>query len=148
MSSTNNNPEATPPRVFLGGCYCRALRYEAVGPVIMKAQCHCRECQYFSGGSPNLFMGLSASTFRYVQGAPKSFARTDLEKPVTREFCVDCGTHVCSRRPGLESAVILKIGTLDDPSVFRGARAAIYTIDMQAFHHIADGLPRFDRLPE
>jgi hypothetical protein len=25
---------------------------------------------------------------------------------------------------------------------------AIYTIDQQAFHHIPDGLPRFERLPK
>jgi len=25
---------------------------------------------------------------------------------------------------------------------------AIYTIDQQAFHHIADGLPTFERLPK
>ena len=45
------------------------------------------------------------------------------------------------------AAVILKVGTLDDPSVFRGPRMAIYTIDKQAFHHIPDGLPAFERLP-
>jgi hypothetical protein len=148
MSSENNNRKAAPRRVFVGGCYCRALRYEASGPAIMKAQCHCRECQYFSGGGPNLFMGLPASGFYYVQGAPKLFARSDLDEPVTREFCAECGTHICNRRPGLETAVILKVGTLDEPAVFRGARAAIFTVDMQAFHHIEDGVPRFERLPE
>ena len=49
--------------------------------------------------------------------------------------------------PGL-AAVILKIGTLDDPSLFGGPQMAIYTIDKQAFHHIPDGLPSFERLPK
>jgi len=42
--------------------------------------------------------------------------------------------------------VVLKAGTLDDPSLFGTAQMAIYTVDKQAFH-IPDGLPSFERLP-
>jgi hypothetical protein len=129
-----------------GGCYCGAVRYAAEGEPLLKAQCHCRECQYISGGSPNMFMLMPRGGFGYTQGAPKQFARSDLEHPVTREFCAECGTHLTTRRPGL-AAVILKVGTLDDPSVFRSPGMAIYTIDKQTFHHIPDGLPAFERLP-
>ena len=75
----------------------RALRYEAVGEPAMKALCHCRECQYITGGGPNLFMAMPIDGFRYTKGTPKQFARKDLEKPVTREFCPECGTHVITR---------------------------------------------------
>lgn len=129
-----------------GGCYCGALRYEADGAPMLQAQCHCRECQYFAGGGVNYFMLLPADGFRYVQGAPERFTRSDIENPVTREFCGACGTHVLTRRPGLD-AVVLKIGTLDDPKAFAGAQMAIFTIDMQDFHDIPDGLPAFERLP-
>lgn len=128
-----------------GGCYCGALRYTAEGEPAMKAQCHCRECQYISGGAPNLFMLMPADGFRYTRGEAKTFTRSDLERPVTREFCADCGTHLITRRPGLPF-VVLKIGTLDDPAVFE-PRMAIFTVDRQPFHHIADGLPSFERLP-
>jgi hypothetical protein len=84
--------------------------------------------------------------FRYTKGKPKQFSRRDLENAVTREFCGECGTHLVTRRPGLP-AVILKAGTLDDPSVFGSPQMAIFTIDKQAFHHIPDGLPAFERLP-
>ena len=43
---------------------------------------------------------------------------------------------------------MLKIGTLDDPAHFGAPKMAIYTIDKQPFHHIADGLPSFERLPQ
>ncbi|MGA8444864.1 MAG: GFA family protein [Roseiarcus sp.] len=129
-----------------GGCYCGAVRYVAEGEPLLKAQCHCRECQYISGGAPNMFMLMPQRGFVYTQGAPKQFARSDLEHPVTREFCAECGAHLTTRRPGL-AAVILKVGTLDDPGVFRGPKMAIYTMDKQAFHHIPDGLPAFERLP-
>jgi hypothetical protein len=129
-----------------GGCYCQEVRYVAEGQPMLKAQCHCRECQYISGGAPNMFMLMPINGFRYTKGAPKVFVRSDLERPVTREFCAECGTHLATRPPGLP-AVVVKVGTLDDPAVFDGPRMAIYTIDKQPFHHIAEGLPSFERLP-
>lgn len=131
---------------LVGGCYCGALRYVAEGAPVMQAQCHCRECQYISGGAPNLFMLLPEAGFRYTKGAPKTFIRSDLDNAVTREFCETCGTHITSHRPGLPM-VILKIGTLDDPSAF-APNMAIYTVDTQPFHHIGEGLAQFERLPQ
>ena len=98
-----------------GGCYCGAVRYRATGEALMRAQCHCRECQYITGGGPNVFMALPESGFSYTKAQPKVFRRKDLPNPVTREFCAECGTHLVSRAPGLPGAVILKVGTLDDP---------------------------------
>jgi hypothetical protein len=129
-----------------GRCYCGALHYAAEGEPVMKAQCHCRECQYLSGGAPNMFMLMPEGGFRYTQGAPKTFTRSDLDRAVTREFCAECGTHIVTRPPGL-GAVVLKVGTLDDPNLFGLPQMAIYTVDKQPFHQIPDGLPTFERLP-
>jgi hypothetical protein len=129
-----------------GGCYCGQLRYKAEGEPMMKAQCHCRECQYMTGGAPNMFMAMPIAGFSYTKGAPKEFRRSDLERPVTREFCANCGTHVATRPPGFP-AVIVKIGTLDDPKTYGGPNMAIYAIDRQSFQQIPDGLPTFERLP-
>jgi hypothetical protein len=51
-----------------------------------------------------------------------------------------------TRRPGLP-AVILKVGTLDDPGLYGNPQMAIFTIDKQAFHTIPEGLPTSERLP-
>ena len=127
-----------------GGCYCGAVRYIAEGEPSLRAQCHCRECQYITGGGPNYFMAMPAEGYRYVKGAPKAFTRTDLPRPVTREFCPDCGTHLVTRLPGTP-LVIVKIGTLDDPAQYVGPQMAIYTVDQQPFHQIPEGLPTFER---
>lgn len=129
-----------------GGCYCGKLRYAVDAKPIMKAQCHCRECQYFSGGAPNMFALIPLPGFTYTQGTPKQYTRSDIENPVTREFCAECGTHLTTQRPGLP-ALIVKVGTFDDPSMFDGPKLAVFTIDKQAFHHIPDGIPTFERLP-
>jgi hypothetical protein len=129
-----------------GGCYCGRVRYQAVGEPMLRAQCHCRPCQYFSGGAANMFMLMPPEGFEYTSGAPRQFARDDLERAVTREFCGDCGTHLLNRRPGLR-AIILKAGTFDDPSLFGMAQMAINTRDKQAFNCIEEGLPTFEELP-
>jgi hypothetical protein len=130
-----------------GGCYCGAVRYQAQGDAVFKGQCHCRECQYISGGHPNVVMGLPEPGFAYTKGTAKQHRRTDLDKPVTREFCPDCGTHILTRTPAVPGMVLIKVGTLDDPSVFGGPQMVIFTIDKQSFHHIPDGVPTFERTP-
>jgi len=129
-----------------GGCYCGAVRYEAEGEPSLRAQCHCRECQYITGGGPNYFMMMPADGFRYTQGSPASFTRGDIPNPVTREFCDTCGTHLITRVPGF-SAVVLKVGGLDDPARYEGPQAAIFTIDRQPFHLVPEGLKAFERTP-
>ena len=128
-----------------GGCYCGEVRYVAEGDPVMQAQCHCRECQYITGGAPNMFLAAPISGFSFTKGTPKQFARKDLERPVTREFCPECGTHLTNVARGLP-AVIVKVGTLDDPKQFM-PQVAIYTIDRQPFHQIPEGMPTFERLP-
>jgi hypothetical protein len=130
-----------------GGCYCGQVRYLAEGEPMMKAQCHCRECQYISGGAPNMFLLMPPDGFKYTKGTPRKFSRTDLEKPVTREFCAECGTHLVTR-PRVTQAIVLKVGTLDDPALYGGPQLAIYTVDKQPFHQIPDALPSFERLPQ
>ena len=94
-----------------------------------------------------MFVLMPPGGFKYTKGAPKQFARSDLDKPVTREFCAECGTHMVTR-PQAVPAVVIKVGTLDDPSLFGQPQIAIFTIDKQVFHHIPEGLPTFERLPQ
>ena len=132
---------------FTGGCYCKAVRYEAEGEPIMKGQCHCRECQYMAGGSANVLIAMPAAGFRYTSGTPKTFARTDIDPAVSREFCGNCGTSLTSRPPGMDDLVIIKVGTMDDPSQYGEPDMAFYCIEKQQFHYLPDGMTTFDRFP-
>jgi len=130
-----------------GGCYCGEIRYEAEGEPIMKGECHCRECQYITGGQANDFIAMPAEGFRYTKGRPKQFKRTDIEFAATREFCPNCGTHLVTRSPAMPQGVIVKVGSLDDPSVFGQPQVVMQTADAQSFHHIPEGVPAFERWP-
>ncbi len=129
-----------------GGCYCGEIRYEAKGEPQGALQCHCRECQYITGGHPNVVMAVPANGFKFTKGEPSEFTRSDLENPVTRLFCPRCGTGIGTRTPRRPDAFMLKVGTMDDPSIFE-AKLAIFTKDKQAFHHIPDDLPQFEGRP-
>jgi hypothetical protein len=130
-----------------GGCYCGAVRFEAVGEPMMKAQCHCRECQYFTGGQPNDFIAMPISGVTFTKGASKGFAHPDKPGGVCREFCGDCGTPLFTRAPAMPTALIFKVGALDDPSVFGRPQIIMQTADAQSFHIIPDGIPAFARWP-
>jgi len=91
-------------------------------------------------------MLMPAEGFSYTKGAPRTYTLPNKPNAVTREFCAVCGTHMITRRPGLPP-VVLRIGTLDDPSVYGGAQMAIFTAEGQPFHLIADGVPAFEGLP-
>ena len=130
-----------------GRCYCGALRYHATGDPLFKGQCHCRECQYISGGHPNVWLAMPATGLTYVKGTPKQFRHSDFERPVTRDFCGDCGTHILTRSPRLPDGVLLKVGTLDDPSVYGGPLMVVWTSEKHSFHTIPDGIATFERFP-
>ena len=131
---------------FTGHCYCGALAYSATTKPVFKAQCHCRECQYFSGGGPNYFMLIPEDSFEWTCGAPVQFSHPDVTSAVTRSFCGTCGTHISTHLP-VGGSMVLKVGTLDDPALYGGPKAAIHTADAQPFHLFPDGAPTFEKLP-
>ncbi len=129
-----------------GGCYCGQIRYTSSGEPAAAMQCHCRECQYITGGNPNTFVMLPEATFSYTKGEPASFKRDDIEGAVTRYFCSNCGTAIGTKAPGAPGMMVIKVGTIDDPS-FYSPSVAIFTRDAQSFHHVPEGVPAFEGLP-
>jgi hypothetical protein len=130
-----------------GGCYCGAIRYEAAGDPLMRVECQCRECQHIAGGASNLVMGMPKDGFTYTKGEPAQFARDDLASPRIRDFCATCGTHILTRSPPRPNMVMVKVGTLDDPSMFNKPDMVIYTKDARAWHHVPDDAPSFTDMP-
>jgi len=128
-----------------GGCYCGALRYEIIGEIPMRALCLCKTCQKISGGAGNLFIGILANDFRYTKGEPRRFA-LESDTPV-REFCGECGVHITARSPKLPEGLVVKIGTLDDPSIFIGPNMAYWVKAKQEFHVLPDDIEIFSTLP-
>ena len=133
--------------IFTGGCYCGEVRYQCAGPQLYKGLCLCRTCQMISGGAGNLFMAVDVKTMAFTKGVPESFNKKDQPWSPTRHFCKTCGVHLTARSERAPSAVLIKIGTLDDPSQFEGPQAVTWTSEMQKFHVLPPDVPAYPEFP-
>jgi len=139
MSATN--------MTLLGGCLCGDVRYECAGPALLSGLCLCRTCQKISGGAGNFYMAVGAQGFRFTKGDAKAF--TDQEHPwrPTRHFCGKCGVHLTARSERAPTGVLIKVGTLDDPSLFAGPQMVTWTSEMQKFHLLPPDVPAHAEIP-
>jgi hypothetical protein len=69
-----------------------------------------------SGGAGNLFTAVDAQTFQFTSGSPRSFTNNEHPWRPTRHFCENCGVHLTARSERAPSAVLIKVGTLDEPA--------------------------------
>ncbi|MFL5298283.1 MAG: GFA family protein [Phenylobacterium sp.] len=128
-----------------GGCFCGAVRFAAEGPLLMRGLCLCRTCQKISGGGGNLFVAVEAAGFAYTAGEPARFQRAP-DAPM-REFCGDCGVQLTARSQRAPTAVLLKVGALDDPALYEGPELVVWTDEKQPFHLVPPGVPAYGRMP-
>ena len=137
--------QTTENKAMTGGCYCGAVRYVITERPMVKGQCHCRACQYMAGGAPQYFLLVPPAGFAWTAGKPAKYQRPDLDNAVTRSFCPTCGTQLTTGRQDMPG-VVVKVGTLDDPSRF-APHVVLCNAQAQPFHHVPDGIPVFDDLP-
>jgi hypothetical protein len=132
--------------IIEGGCYCGQVRYRAQNRPLLKAECYCRQCQYITGGAPVLIMAVPAEGYEQT-GETTPFTHPDWPHAVTREFCPKCGTHLLTRAPGFPQGVILKVGGLDDPSIFGEPDFAAWAQDAQPYHRLPSHIPVHQKWP-
>ncbi len=92
-------------------------------------------------------MAVDAQTFQFTKGAPRSFNKKDSPWSPTRHFCATCGVHLTARSERAPGAVLIKVGTLDDPSVFEGPQLVTWTSEMQKFHLLPPDVPAYLEIP-
>ena len=99
-----------------GGCLCGAVRYTvSVEPLAIRA-CWCRLCQYLASGSATVNAIFMADAVT-ITGPLKTFAGVaESGCHMTRGFCPECGTQVTSTAAERPHLIVLRVGTLDDPS--------------------------------
>jgi hypothetical protein len=90
-------------------------------------------------------MVVSADGFRYTEGSPRNFQK-GADTP-SRDFCSTCGTQLTAHSHRAPGVVLIKVGTLDDPSVFEGPGGVFWTNEKQAFHHLPPDVPAHATLP-
>ncbi|WP_293905099.1 GFA family protein [Phenylobacterium sp.] len=130
-----------------GGCACGAVRFKISGELMGTGVCHCRSCQYGTGGGPNYVVLAPRAGFTVTKGEAKIHtSKADSGNEVGRAFCAECGTPLYTATGEGMPFLPVKVGALDDPSVFQ-PQIHLYMEDAQPWHLTHEGLPQFPKMP-
>lgn len=99
-----------------GGCLCGTVRYRVLAAPLAVYNCHCRDCQRASGATHTMSMPISRDRVELMAGELVTYEKpADSGRVVRMRGCPRCGVRVWNEPPAGD-IVILKPGTLDDPS--------------------------------
>ena len=130
-----------------GGCLCGAIRYELSAPSVVQFACHCRACQHATGGSPTLGLLVPSAGLTITQGEPRVFwSAGDSGGKVGRCFCETCGAPLFSRLEPTPQLMVVKVGSLDDPSAFQ-VQVDMWMSATQPWHRPHEGAVGFPGNP-
>ena len=91
-------------------------------------------------------MGMPKSQFK-VYGETRSYAVRGISGlNAIRHFCPSCGSLLFGTPEAVPHAVIICVGTLDEPSVFQ-PQAVMFKRDRHAWDLTAGALPEFEMMP-
>ncbi len=132
--------------LYVGGCLCGAVRYEAEGAPIYTGHCYCVDCRKASGSGFIPFMGFASSAVRF-SGQTRQFRSIAARGgEAVRNSCPICGGLVFGGEVGTHEWHTIYAGSLDDPTLFR-PQMAIFTRGRPEWAVIPDGLTVFDGAP-
>jgi hypothetical protein len=118
-----------------GGCQCRAVRYRITAPPLGVYNCYCRDCQRASGSTHSMSMPMRRADFE-VTGEVTSYDRAaDSGRVVRMNGCALCGTKLWNDPQATPDMVVIKPGTLDDPS-WAAPVGSIWTASASPWVHI------------
>jgi hypothetical protein len=103
----------TKPKLYLGGCLCGHIKFEATGPALKPHSCSCRMCQRHSGALTTCWVEFPASSVNWIGAGrmPAVFRSSDYS---SRAFCPKCGSSLGA----IDDApvVALLLGAFDSPN--------------------------------
>ncbi len=100
-----------------GGCQCGAVRYRITGNPLAVYNCHCRDCQRSSGGTHTMSMPIAVGRLEKLSGELVAYDKSaDSGRVVRMLGCARCGTKLWNEPLASPQMLVLKPGTLDDPS--------------------------------
>ena len=131
---------------LVGGCLCRAIRYEISEYPLGSANCHCRTCQK-SSGAPYLALLFVPSKALNITGYYKEYPTLAASgHTVYRAFCPECGTSLFARNSTFTEVRPVSAVTLDDPSCFQPQKD-MWVADAQPWDFMNPDLPKFSGNP-
>ena len=130
---------------FTGGCRCGFVRYECSAAPLLTVNCHCRDCQQATGGAYVSVVVVPQHALKITGEVKYYYSLNDNGDPVSRGFCMNCGSHLLGR-PAVPEILTIYAGTLDDPSWYKPTMD-IFTNSAQPWDHMNPELPKFSKNP-
>jgi hypothetical protein len=129
-----------------GGCLCRAVRFTAsVEPLVARA-CWCRVCRHLASGNATINLAFPSNAVS-ITGELRDYSNTaESGNHMHRRFCPHCGVHLFSAAEERPQLLIVRLGTLDDPTPF-APQANIWTSEAPSWARIDADMPGFERQP-
>ena len=132
---------------YTGGCVCGAIRYSTSAEPLLTGNCHCTDCQHSSGTGMASVLMFPKEGFHQEGEAKYHEVTADSGRWVRRGFCPECGSPVFTLAEMAPDGIIVKAGSLDDPSLYQPAMH-IYTSSAQPWDSIHDDLTKFPKMPD
>ncbi|MDC8756431.1 GNAT family N-acetyltransferase [Janthinobacterium fluminis] len=79
--------------IYLGGCLCGAIRFEATGPALNPHNCSCKFCQKHTGALTASWVEFPRENVKWT-GPGRSPATYRSSEYSSRAFCGNCGSSV------------------------------------------------------
>lgn len=100
-------------RLYMGGCLCGAIRFEAIGPVERPHTCSCKMCQRHTGALTTAWVEFPKASVTWTGsgGAPSVYRSSDIS---SRAFCPTCGGTLGSIDD--KPIIALLLGAFDAPN--------------------------------
>ncbi len=102
-----------------GGCLCGKVRYsiDAEVPMVVRA-CWCRVCQYLGAGSGTVNAVFPKANMQLTGALGVHDGIADSGAHMHRSFCPSCGTALFSEADERPLAIVVRVGSLDEPKRF------------------------------
>jgi len=101
---------------YSGECSCGSVRF-TINDFLYLLACHCNECKKRTGSAFGLSVVVEKEDIENFQGETKTFTRkAESGRPVSYEFCPNCGSTLRWGIEAVPSRAILAGGNFDDLS--------------------------------
>lgn len=105
---------------IVGGCLCGGVRYSVDADPELTALCHCEACQKQTGSAFSILVAVPKESVRIEGRSLAAFESVGASGwPVTREFCLGCGSPILVDASITPDLLWIRGGTLDDRSWLR-----------------------------
>ena len=130
-----------PDDVKKGQCYCGDTRIEVIGPPVIEGFCHCKSCQKYHGAP---FQAFAAWPNENVTISGPTIT-SEVSSQTRRMSCANCGGTVMTLKPENGMSIVFPSTLIGRGHNFLGSFHIFYGARSM---DVADGLPKFDDLPE